>query len=115
LFWEKIRNSFLLYKLQKEASKEEKFAKVLKPQKLKKTSKQKKPLVLTLPIKHIFSFLSLDNETVENQCQLMMVGFKVFSYFRLMILCRIFYLCSSKRLPGDCFLLNTKAGHSFSF
>jgi hypothetical protein len=36
LFWEKIGNSFLLCKLEKEASKEGKIAKVLKPKKLTK-------------------------------------------------------------------------------
>jgi hypothetical protein len=37
LFWEKVGNSLLLCKLEKEASKEEKIAKVLKQQKLRKT------------------------------------------------------------------------------
>jgi hypothetical protein len=58
------------------------------------------------------TFLSLDNETVETQYELMM-GFKVVSCFKLIILCRIFYLCN-KDYHGW-FLLNTKAGHSFLF
>ncbi len=61
--------------------------------------------------RHI-SFLCLDNETVESRYQLM-VGFKVVSYFKLIILCRIFYLCS-KDYQGW-FFLNSKAGHKFLF
>jgi hypothetical protein len=43
---EKIRNSFLLSKFEKEASRKEKTAKISKPQKLgKKNKKKKKTLV----------------------------------------------------------------------
>ncbi len=108
---EKIGNSFLLCKLEKEASKKEKIAKVLKPQKLKRI-KNKKNIGLDNNNQRHISFLSLDNETVENHYQLK-VGFKVVSYFRLIISCGIFYLCS-KDYQG-LFLLNTKAGHSFLF
>jgi hypothetical protein len=75
----------------------------LKPQKLKK-SKNKKSIGSDITNQRHISFLSLDNETVETQYQLM-VGFKVVSYFELIIFCRIFYLCS-KDYQGW-FLLNT--------
>jgi hypothetical protein len=42
LFGKKIRYCFLLCKFEKEASKKEKIAKVLKPQKLKEKKKTKK-------------------------------------------------------------------------
>jgi len=50
--------------------------------------------------------------TVEIQYQLM-VGFKVVSYFTLIILCWIF-LSLQQRYQGW-FLIDTKAGHSFLF
>jgi hypothetical protein len=53
VFEKKIGYSFLLCIFEKEASKKEKIAKILKPQKLKKTNKT---LVQTLPIKDIFHF-----------------------------------------------------------
>jgi hypothetical protein len=85
---EKIRYSFLLCKFEKETfQKKEKNAKVLKPQKLKKT-KTKKNIGSDITNQRHISFLSLDNETVEIQYQLM-VGFKVVSYFKLIILCWI--------------------------
>ncbi len=103
LFGKKIQYSFLLCKFEKEASKKEKIAKVLKPQKLKE-KKNKKNIGSDITNQRHISFLSLDNETVETQYQLV-VGFKVVSYFKLIILCRTFYLCS-KDYQGW-FLLNT--------
>jgi hypothetical protein len=99
---------FLLCIFEKEASKKEKIVKVLKPQKLKKL----KNIGSDITNQRHISFLCLDNETVETRYQLM-VGFKVVSYFKLIILCWIFYLFS-KDYQGW-FLLNTKAGHSFLF
>jgi len=59
--------------LRKKPEKKEKIAKVLKPQKLKKT-KNKKNIGSDITNQKHISFLSLDNETVEIQYQLM-VGF----------------------------------------
>jgi hypothetical protein len=72
----------------------------LKSQKLK----EKKNIGSDITNQRHISFLSLDNETVETQYQLV-VGFKVVSYFKLIILCWTFYLCS-KDYQGW-FLLNT--------
>jgi hypothetical protein len=49
-FGKKIEYSFILCKFEKEASKKEKIAKVLKPRKFEKKRKK------TLPIKDIFHF-----------------------------------------------------------
>jgi len=97
-FGKKLDILFCCVNLRKKPQKKEKIAKVLKPQKLKK---KQKSLVQTLPIKDIFHFLSLNNETVEIQYELM-VGFKVVSYFKLIILCWIFYLCSKDYQDGFC-------------
>jgi hypothetical protein len=56
-FWEKIRNSFLLYKFEKEASKKEKIAKDLKPQKLERKIKQRKLLFRHYQSKTNFIFI----------------------------------------------------------
>jgi hypothetical protein len=111
LFGKKIGYCFLLCKFEKEASKKEKIAKFLKPQKLKKT-KNIENIGSDITNQRHISFLSLDNETVEIQNQLM-VGFKVVSCFKLIILCWIFYLCIKDYL--EWFLFNTKAGHSYLF
>jgi hypothetical protein len=76
----------------------------LKRQIFFKKKKTKKYIGSDITNQSHIAFLSLDNETVEIQYQLM-VGFKVVSYFKLIILCRIFYLCS-KDYQGW-FLLNT--------
>jgi hypothetical protein len=102
---------FSCVNLRKKPQKKEKIAKFLKPQKLKKT-KNKKNIGSHITNQRHISFLSLNNETVEIQYQLM-VGFKLVSYFKLIILCWIFYLCS-KDYQGW-FLLNTKGGHSYLF
>jgi len=99
LFWEKIGYFILLCKFEKEASKKGKNCQSFETTKIEKN--KIKSLVQTLPIKDIFHFLSLNNETVEIQYELM-VGFKVVSYFKLIILCWIFYLCSKDYQDGFC-------------
>jgi len=68
-FGKKIGYSFLLSKFEKEASKKEKIAKVLKPQKLKKT-KSKKALVQTLPINDISQIDNLVSDFLSLQQRL---------------------------------------------
>jgi hypothetical protein len=89
-FWEKIEYSFLLRKFQKEASKKGKICQSFETTKI---GKKKKNIGSDITNQRNISFLSFDNKTVETQYQLM-VGFKVVSYFKLIILCGIFYLCS---------------------
>jgi hypothetical protein len=103
---------FSCVNLRKKPQKRKTIAKVSKPQKLGKKEKKKKNFCLDITNERQISILPLDSEIVETQYYLM-VGFKVLSYFRLIILCWIFYLCS-KDYQGW-FLLNTKAAHSFLF
>jgi len=100
LFWEKSEILFSCVNLRKKPQKG-KICQSFETTKIEKNKKQKN-IGLDINNQRHISFLSLDNETVENHYQLK-VGFKVVSYFRLIILCGIFYLCS-KRLPGIVFV-----------
>ncbi len=64
---EKFRNSFLLSKFEKEASRKEKTAKISKPQKLGKKNKKKKKTLVYITNEKPISFLPLDSEVVETQ------------------------------------------------
>jgi hypothetical protein len=81
--------------LEKEASKKGKNCQSFETTKMEK-NKNKEKIGSDITNQRHIAFLALDNETVEIQYQLM-VGFKVVSYFKLIILCQIFYLCSRSR------------------
>jgi hypothetical protein len=102
-FGKKPEILFSCVNLRKKPQKKGKNCQSFETTKIRK-NKNKKNIGSEITNQRHISFLSLDNETVETQYHLM-VGFKVVSYFKLIILCRIFYLCS-KDYQGW-FLLNT--------